>query len=83
MPSNMEREILNIVKALGEKKLTVIEAHKKLCGLYNVVGSSLLTECLKHQEEIISSPIRFTGVHIIRLKQVFKENGIEADEPEF
>jgi len=36
----MEREIWNIIKALDEKKLTVIEAHKKLCGLYIVNGSA-------------------------------------------
>lgn len=76
----MEREIWEIVKALDEKKLTAIEAHKKLCGLYIVSGSSLLNQCLKEQEEIISSPIRFNGVHINKLKQVFLKNGIEADE---
>lgn len=32
----MEREIWEILKALDEKKLTIIEAHKKLCGLYIV-----------------------------------------------
>ena len=38
----MEREIWEIVKALDKKKLTVIEAHEKLCGLYIVSGNSLL-----------------------------------------
>ncbi len=52
----------------------------KLCGLYIVSGSSLLNQCIKEQEEIISSPIRFNGVHINKLKQVFLKNGIEADE---
>ena len=32
----MEREIWDIVRALDENKLTAIEAHKKLCVLYNV-----------------------------------------------
>ena len=36
----MEREIWEILKALDEKKLTVIEAHKNLCGLYNVSNST-------------------------------------------
>ena len=76
----MEREIWEIVKALDEKKLTSIEAHKKLCGLYIVSGRSLLNKCLNEQEEIVSSPIRFNGVHINKLKQVFLKNGIEADE---
>ena len=76
----MEREIWEIVKALNENKLTAIEAHKKLCGLYTDRGSSLLNQCLKEQEEIISSPIRFNGVHINKLEQVFLKNGIIADE---
>jgi hypothetical protein len=36
----MEREIWEIVKALDEKKLTAIEAHKKLFGLYIASGNS-------------------------------------------
>lgn len=32
--SYMEREIWEILKTLDKKKITVIEAHKKLCGLY-------------------------------------------------
>jgi hypothetical protein len=76
----MEREIWDIVKALDEKKLTAIEAHKKLCGLYIIIGSSLLKQCLKEQEEIVSPPIIFNGVHINKIKQVFLKNGIEADE---
>ena len=76
----MEREIWDIIKALDEKKLTVIEAHKKLYGLYIVSGNFILKQCLNEQQEIISSPIRFNGVHITKLKQVFLKNGIEADE---
>ena len=36
----MEREFWEIVEALDEKKLTAIEAHKKLCGLYIVRRSN-------------------------------------------
>ncbi len=79
----MEREIWDIVKALDNKKLTAIEAHQKLYGLYIFSGSSLLNQCLNEQEEIISSPIRFNGVHINKLKQVFLKNGIEADEKHY
>lgn len=78
--SDMEREIWEVIKALDEKKLTAIEAHKKICDLYIISGSSLLNQCLKEQEEIVSSPIRFNGIHINKLKQVFLKNGIEADE---
>ena len=78
--SDMEREIWEIVKALDENKLTAIEAHKKLCGLYIVSGSSLLNQCLNEQQEIVNSPIRFNGVHIDKLKQVFLKNGIGLDD---
>ena len=79
----MEREIWEIIKKLNENKLTTIEAHKKLCALHIDNGSSLLNQCLNEQEEIISSPIRFNGVHINKLKQVFLRNGIEAKDPGF
>lgn len=76
----MEREIWEILKALDEKKLNAIEAHKKICDLHIVFGSSLLNQCLNEQQEIVSSPIRFNGVHINKLKQVFLKNGIETNE---
>ena len=75
----MEREIWEILKALDEKKITAIEAHKKICDLYIISSSSLLDQCLNEQEEIISSPIRFNGVHINKIKQVFLKNGIESE----
>ena len=37
----MEREIWDIVRAVDEKKLTAIDAHKKLCCLYSVSVSFL------------------------------------------
>lgn len=79
----MERELWEVVKALDEKNLTAIQAHQKLCGLYSAIGSSLLNQCLKEQEEVISSPIRFDGVHVDKLKQVFLKNGIELEEVGF
>lgn len=47
--------------------------------LFNVVGSALLSDLMKEQQEIISSPIRFNGVHIDKVKQVFEKNGIKYD----
>jgi hypothetical protein len=78
----MEREIWEILEALGNNKLSAIEAHKKLCGLYSASAMCLLNQCLNEQEEIINSPIRFNGVHVNRIKEVFLKNGIE-DEPSF
>lgn len=47
--------------------------------LFDVVGSALLSDLIDEQEEIVSSPIRFNGVHIEKIKQVFDKNGIKYD----
>lgn len=47
----MEREIWEIVKALDEKKLTAIEAHKKLCSLYIIEFEIGQTVYLKMDNE--------------------------------
>ena len=41
-----------------------------------LTARQLLKECLAEQQEIISSPLRFNGVHIERIKEVFRRNGI-------
>lgn len=47
--------------------------------LFDVVGSALLSDLMKEQQEVISGPIRFNGVHIEKIKQVFDKNGIKYD----
>jgi len=47
--------------------------------LFDVVGSALLSDLMKEQQEIVSNPIRFNGVHIEKIKQVFEKNGIKYD----
>lgn len=47
--------------------------------LFDVVGSALLSDLMNEQEEIVSSPIRFNGVHIEKIKQVFDKYGIKYD----
>jgi len=47
--------------------------------LFNIVGSALLSDLMKEQQEIISSPIRFNEVHIDKVRQVFEKNGIKYD----
>lgn len=49
----------------------------QVLSLFDVVGSALLSDLMKEQQEIISSPIRFNGVHIDKVKQVFEKNGIK------
>ena len=78
-----EREIWDIVKVLDEGKLTAIEAHKKLCAIFQGHSKGLLNQCLNNQQEIVSSPIRFNGVHVKRLKDVFIRNGIMPDDIDF
>lgn len=51
----------------------------KVLRLFDVVGSALLSDLMKEQQEIISSPIRFNGLHIDKVKQVFEKNGIKCD----
>lgn len=41
--------------------------------------SSILSDLMKEQEEVISSPIRFNGVHIEKIKEVFEKIGIKYD----
>lgn len=47
--------------------------------LFDVVGSALLSDLMKEQQEIVSNPIRFNGVHIEKIKQVFEKNGIKYE----
>jgi len=47
----------------------------------DVVGSDLLNAVLDAQKEIVSSPLRFNGVHIEKIKQVFAEYGIIYKPP--
>ena len=41
----------------------------------------MLNDMIMQQEEIVSSPIRFNGVHIENIKKIFKNNGVEYQSP--
>lgn len=43
----------------------------------NIDLNKLLTKLLSNQEEIISSPIRFNGVHINKIIKIFEDHGIK------
>ena len=45
-----------------------------------VKNNQILQDLLKEQEEIIMSPIRFNGVHVDKIKQVFAKHGIEFEQ---
>lgn len=44
-------------------------------------GNELLEDLLNEQEEVIMSVLRFNGVHIDKIKQVFEKHCIKYDEP--
>lgn len=42
-------------------------------------NNQILQDLLNEQEEIVMSPIRFNGVHINKIKQVFAKYGVEIE----
>lgn len=48
--------------------------------LYEDEVSSLLSDLMKEQQEVISNPIRFNGVHIEKIKEIFEKNGIKYND---
>lgn len=60
----------------------VMEVLAKNNEVLNLIGQrELLNELINNQEEIISSPIRFNGVSIQKIKQVFEKNGVKYESP--
>ena len=54
---------------------TLIEEYIKLSD----EKDAILAEIMKQEEEIISSPIRFNGVHVNKIKQIFTEHGVKFE----
>lgn len=72
----MKTEIKKILYKFLQDGITSDDAAQQV---FDVVGSALLSDLMKEQQEIVSSPIRFNGVHIEKIKQVFEKNGIKYD----
>lgn len=71
----MKRETLEILLALESGKISAIEAHGKImanCAL-------ILNDCMSQRQEVLMNPIRFDGVHVEKLAEVFRRNGIELE----
>ena len=51
-----------------------------LNGSNNSTSQKILKDLLNEQEEVIMSPIRFNGVHVDKIKQVFKKYGVEFEQ---
>lgn len=43
-------------------------------------NNQILQDLLNEQEEIIMSPIRFNGVHVQKIKEVFSKYGVEFEQ---
>jgi len=80
----LEAMITKIREILSGKGLTerdFDEATKEILDLYNVMQRDILNDMIMQQEEIVSSPIRFNGVHIENIKKIFKNNGTKYQSP--
>ena len=59
----------------------------KICGVFSKVEEkeskleSIFNDLLNEQEEIISSPKRFNGVSIEKIKQIFAKYGVKYKQP--
>jgi hypothetical protein len=71
----MKRETWEILLALESGKISVIDAHKKI--MANC--ASILNDCMDKKQEVLMNPIRFEGVHVEKLAEVFRRNGIEHE----
>ena len=58
----------NIIKSMLNN-LEEIVAEKK----------ALLADLMNEQQEVINSPIRFNGVRVEKIKQVFEKYGVKSD----
>jgi hypothetical protein len=77
----MEKKIEDILIHTDLKEWQIEDITKELLDLYIVSKLELLNDMLMNQEEVISSPIRFNGVSIEKLKQIFEKNGVKYESP--
>ena len=78
----MKQQVENaIVESSVEGHIDLNDLTNKLLDLFIVSKRQLLNDMLMNQEEIISSPIRFNGVSIEKLKQIFEKNGVKYESP--
>jgi hypothetical protein len=78
----MKQQVENaIVESSVEGHIDLNDLTNKLLDLIIVSKRQLLNDMLMNQEEVISSPIRFNGVSIEKLKQIFEKNGVKYESP--
>jgi len=77
----INEELLNILERLKVGDQSLLNAHDGVLDLFSVMQRDMLNDMIMQQEEIVSSPIRFNGVHIENIKKIFKNNGTEYKPP--
>lgn len=78
IPYKFENEY---VQWLEEQLVSGVDKDQSNCNITLVSGSALLTELLNKQKEIVSNPIRFNGVAVDDIKEMFARYGIDFKEP--
>ncbi len=77
----INEELFNILERLQVGDQALLNAHDEVLDLFSVMQRDMLNDMIMQQEEIVSSPIRFNGVHIENIKKIFKNNGTEYQPP--
>jgi hypothetical protein len=77
----INEELFNILERLQVGDQALLNAHDEVLDLIFVMQRDMLNDMIMQQEEIVSSPIRFNGVHIEKIKKIFKNNGTEYQPP--
>ena len=77
----INEELFNILERLQVGDQALLNAHDEVLHLFSVMQRDMLNDMIMQQEEILSSPIRFNGVHIENIKKIFKKNGTEYKPP--
>jgi len=77
----IKEELFNILERLQVGDQALLNAHDEVLDLFSVMQRDMLNDMIMQQEEIVSSPIRFNGVHIENIKKIFKNNGTEYQPP--
>ena len=77
----IKEELFNILERLQVGDQALLNAHDEVLDLFSVMQRDMLSDMIMQQEEIVSSPIRFNGVHIENIKKIFKNNGTEYQPP--
>ena len=75
----MKEELANLFAIASKEKMDKDSFSEFAVGIVLKHQCEMLDDLMKCQEEVVSSPIRFNGVSVERMKQVFEKHGIKYD----